>query len=183
MPHNPKMKKWGDNYYHYFISCKAGETRSHIRDSQRPDGSYLMILKGDVSPKTAEQPMPRRVQGLASSATASGPFTILPTPAISDIDTEDTSIWHDRQRQPYYAIFHAHHYIGLITSTDGTHWTKAEDYKITKKSFQASDNKTITVGSIERPSLYIENGVAKALCLTARRKGNNHGRCLIIPLE
>lgn len=224
MAHNPKMKKFGDQWYLYFISSQSKESRSEIRDSQRtgvatsksilgpfipsespivvpakpvfnitvnpgvtqrPDGSYLMILKGDIQPKTPEQPMPQRIQGLATSPTPQGPFTIQPQSAISGFDTEDASIWYDATRQIYYAIFHAHHYIGLITSTDGKKWSKAADAKVTGKSFKSNNDKPISVGSIERPYLYFEDGKAKALCLSTRRKGKgyNHGRCLIIPIE
>ncbi|NWK55055.1 hypothetical protein HW115_05505 [Verrucomicrobiaceae bacterium N1E253] len=153
--------------------------------TQRPDGSYLMILKGDIKAKTPEQAMPQRIQGLATSPTPTGPFSIQPQPAISGMDTEDASLWYDTKRKRYYAIFHAHHYIGLITSTDGIQWDKAQHSKVTGKSFPSPDGKAITVGSIERPFLYIEDGQAKALCLSTRRKGKgyNHGRCLIIPLK
>lgn len=224
MAHNPKMKKFGDRWYLYFISSQIGKTRQHTRDSQRigvassksilgpfttsvepivkphapifnitvnpgvtqrPDRTYLMILKGDIKPKTSEQPMPQRIQGLATSPTPTGPFTILSKPAISDIDTEDASIWYDSTRRRYYAVFHAHKYIGLLTSADGINWKKAADAQITGKTFASVNDQTITVGSIERPYVYLENGEPKALCLSTRRKGKgyNHGRCLIIPLK
>ncbi len=153
--------------------------------TQRPDGTYLMILKGDEKPKKPTERMGRRLQGLATSDSPTGPFKIAEKPALQNLDSEDASLWYDAERKRYYAIFHAHRYIGLITSEDGVNWEKAKHYKITEKSFTSKKGDPITVSSVERPYLFIEDGKPKALCISCRRfgKGYNHGSCLIIPIE
>lgn len=81
-----------------------------------------MMLKGDKFPL----PGSPRIQAVATSETPTGPFKVYPKPAISDFDTEDASIWYDKTRQRFYAMFHAHTYFGMITSTEGASWTKAK---------------------------------------------------------
>jgi len=72
---------------------------------QMPDGRYLMMLKGDLNPKTPVQSMGQRVEGLAIASTPDGPFQIQPELAIRDIDTEDADLWWDPGRRHYYPIF------------------------------------------------------------------------------
>lgn len=221
MAHNPKLKRFGDKYYLYYISSKDGPTRGHIRDSQRigvavstsllgpyipsespivepqapihnitvnpgvvqmPDGRYLMILKGDIKPKKPEDRMPQRVQGLAISKSPEGPFEVLPEVAIQDIDTEDASIWHDANRKKFFAVFHAHKYIGLIESNDGRNWQAAEHYTITGNELQRADGSALkTRAPLQRPSIYLENSEPRALCLAVPKPGDWH--CVIVPLK
>lgn len=220
MTHNPKLKRFGDTYYLYYISSRSGPTRGHIRDSQctgvavaekligpyrrfdspllapaepiynvavnpgvtmMPDGRTLMILKGDIEPRQPHEPMPQRVQALAVGESPTGPFELLPAPAIADIDTEDASIWYDQPREQFYAVFHAHTYIGLITSDDGFTWRRANHYRVTGKCLKKSDGSTLVPERLERPSVFIENGQPRALCLGAAT--GDDWRCLIVPLR
>lgn len=220
--HNPKVKKFGDKYYLYYISSRSGPTYGHTRDSQRigvaiaehitgpyehldtpivepskpvfnitvnpgvvktPQGDFLMILKGDIKPKRPTERMPQRVQGLAKSEQPEGPFRIQPYLALADFDTEDASIWYDQQRKRYYAIFHAHSHIGLITSTDGRHWQKARHYEVTQKTFPGKGNDPYEVRSIERPFVFIEDYQPRVLCLSIRKHGSKAMMCLLVPLE
>ena len=221
MAHNPKLKRFGDKYYLYYISSKGGATRGHIRDSQRmgvaisdsllgpykpsdspiiepgkpvynitvnpgitemADGRYLMILKGDIKPKKPSERMPQRVQGLAVSKSPTGPFQMRTDIAIRDIDTEDASIWYDPQRKKYFAVFHAHQYIGLIQSEDGYEWHRAKHYKITGNELQRADGSTLkTKAPLQRPSIFIEDGEPRALCLAVPSPKDWH--CVIVPLQ
>ena len=221
MAHNPKLKRFGDKYYLYYISSKKGPTRGHIRDSQRTgvavsdsilgpftpsdspiiepqkpvfnitvnpgvtemaDGSYLMIIKGDIKPKKPTERMPQRVQGLAVAKSPTGPFQMREDIAIQDIDTEDASIWYDKKRKKYYAVFHAHKYIGLIESKDGFTWKRSEHYKITGNKLQRTDGTFLTTKApLQRPSIYIEDGEPRALCIAVPSPGDWH--CVIVPLK
>lgn len=221
--HNPKLKKFKDKYYLYYISSRSGETRSHIRDSQRigvaisnslfgpykrlnqpivtpekpvhnivvnpgialgPKNRFVMILKGDKAPKKPTDSMGQRVQGIALSRNPAGPFKIQPKLAVSGIDTEDASIWYDKARRCFFAIYHAHHYVGLITSKDGINWENAPHSKIMHKQIMTTTGEVKKLNCIERPFVFFENGKPAALCLSVRRGSNyNTGACLIIPLS
>lgn len=50
------------------------------------------------------------------------------------MDTEDMSIWYDKERQRFYGVFHAHTFIGLVTSEDGIDWKKSNEYVLKLKS-------------------------------------------------
>jgi len=219
MVHNPKLKKFGDRYYLYYISSRSGLTRGHIRDSQRtgvavadsilgpyqrfdrpliepvkpfynvavnpgvtrmPDGRYLIIIKGDIKPKEPHEHFPQRIQALGIAASPTGPFQMLPEPAIADIDTEDASIWYDSGRSMYYAVFHAHTYIGLITSEDGIRWQRAVHYKVTGKDIKLSDGSFLEAKRLERPSVFYDNGEPRMLCVAANQ--HNDSRCVLVPL-
>jgi len=219
MAHNPKLEKFGDRYYLYYISSRSGPTRWHIRHSQRtgvavaqtiegpyeplaapvaepsapvfnvavnpgvvqtPDGRYLMILKGDIEPRRPDEPMPRRIQGMALADSPTGPFRILPEPAISDIDTEDASIWRDAARGLYYAIFHAHTYLGLIVSPDGRRWSRAAHYVVTDKRLRLADGSIFEAERLERPFVFFEDGRPRLLCMAAKRGSDSY--CLLAPL-
>ncbi|NOY80632.1 MAG: hypothetical protein GXP31_06460 [Kiritimatiellaeota bacterium] len=219
MAHNPKIKRFGNRYYLYYISSRSGPTRGHIRDSQRtgvavgdnlrgpyrrfdkpmatptppiynvavnpgvtqmPDGRFLLIIKGDIAPKKPTAPFPQRLQALAVSDSPTGPFEFLPEPAIADIDTEDASIWYDSARAIYYGVFHAHRYIGLIASDDGIRWRRARHYVVTEKRLRRADGDLLEPQRLERPSVFLEAGKPRVLCLGGCRGDDWY--CLTIPL-
>ena len=144
---------------------------------QMPDGRYLMIIKGDKQPYRSQ-----RIQALAMGDSPVGPFKILPNLAIEDIDTEDASLWYDTKRKKFFAVFHAHKYIGLIESLDGIHWKRAKHYLITKNQLKRTDGTWLkTRAPLQRPSVYIENGEPRALCIAVPAPGDWH--CVIVPLK
>ncbi len=142
----------------YNLAVNPGVTRM-------ADGRYLMIAKGEISPVAGGEPKPQRIQGMAIADTPIGPFKILPEPAIQDIDTEDASLWYDEKRQKYFAVFHAHKYIGLIESDDGFDWRKAENYKIIEGNqlLRADGSVLATKPPFQRPSVYLEDGEPRLL--------------------
>ena len=85
---------------------------------RRPDGTFVMIVKGD---KPGEQRFIRN-QAVATAPQPEGPWTIQPKAAIDDMDTEDVSLWYSSALQRFFAVFHAHSFIGMIESANGLDW-------------------------------------------------------------
>jgi hypothetical protein len=130
-------------------------------------GKYFMIVKGD----DANSNNWRLIQAICTSTSPMGPFKYEQQAAFSDIPTEDMSMWYDKGRKRFYSIFHAHNdnFIGLITSTDGIHWVKANHYKVCNKEILLAGGKTIHVDRMERPNIYIENGKPKILTFAVKK--------------
>jgi hypothetical protein len=221
--HNAKLEKFGEKYYLYYISSRSGETRGHIRDSQRigvaiadslmgpyerlnkpiveprhpvhnitvnpgvvqgPDGRYVMMLKGDKKAKLPTERMGQRVQGIALADSPSGPFEIQPKLAIEDIDTEDASVWYDTRYSAFFAIYHAHSFVGLITSPDGINWKPAAHPVVLKLEVPLANGSIMRLLCHERPFVFYEDGKPAALCISVRRGASyNTGSCMIIPLK
>jgi len=133
-----------------------------------PDGKYYLIVKGDKPNETQFI----RNQAIALASTPVGPYTMHPEPVIGDLDTEDASLWYNESRGRFYAVFHAHTFIGLIVSIDGLTWGKANHYEVTPKKIVREDNTYIEPDRMERPFVFIENGEPRILCL-AVKKGND----------
>lgn len=152
---------------------------------KRPNGTFVMILKGDkIKNNASTKRMGQRVQGIALSDSPTGPFEIQPTLAIKDIDTEDASIWYDPNYKAFFAVYHAHTHVGLITSPDGIHWKPATYPTLLKKKVTRTDGTVMNLKCNERPFVFYENGLPAALCISFRRGGNyNTGACMIIPLK
>ena len=128
--------------------------------TQGGDGRYYMIIKGDKPGTTKFE----RNQAVAISDYPDKGFVIQPKPMIQDWDTEDASIWYDKKRERFYTIFHAHSYLGLMTSTDGMNWEKANDFKLVQKDIKQSDSDEFLVPNrMERPFVYIEDGKPRVL--------------------
>lgn len=142
-----------------------------------PDGDYFLIIKGDKPNETRFI----RNQAMARSQTPVGPFKIELKPVIDDIDTEDVSIWYSRSDNRFYAVFHAHTFIGLICSEDGLNWGKAANYKITGKKILKNNGTYINPDRMERPFIFIENGFLKVLSLAI--KEGNDAYSVFIPLS
>ena len=111
---------------------------------------------------------------MGTSDSPTGPFVLEDKPAFADIPTEDVCSWYDKERERFYALFHAHggNFIGLITSTDGIHWKKARHYVVCKKEIPLTDGTIMKVDRMERPFLYLENGKPTMLSFGVK-KGNN----------
>jgi len=151
---------------------------------QMPDGRFLMMVKGDLKPKLPTERMGQRVQGLAVADTPTGPFHIQPELAIKDFDTEDAEMWWDAGRKKFFAVFHAHTHIGLIESADGLHWRLAEHSKVVEgnclKLADGTELKT-EQGALQRPGVFLENGVPRVLCLAVPMKAGWH--VVTVPLK
>ncbi|MDN5204628.1 glycoside hydrolase family protein [Fulvivirgaceae bacterium BMA10] len=141
------------------------------------DGKYYLVVKGDKPNETRFI----RNQAVAISDSPLGPFKMQPKAVIDYMDTEDMSIWYDSDRNRFYGVFHAHSYIGLITSIDGTIWEKAKDEVVTTKSLDMEDGTVLEPVRMERPFVYVENSVPEILLLTAKFKDESYTVC--IPLK
>ncbi len=141
------------------------------------DDKYYLIIKGDKPNETRFI----RNQAIAVAPTPTGPFEIQNKPVIDNLDTEDVSMWFDEEQDRFYAVFHAHTYIGMMTSGDGLNWKKAEYYEITKKKILLKDGSFLEPDRMERPFVYIENGVPKALTLGIKKGDDSYS--IVIPLK
>ncbi|WP_200974799.1 glycoside hydrolase family protein [Echinicola sp. 20G] len=129
------------------------------------DGKYYLIVKGDKPNETKFV----RNQAMAISDRPDGSFVILPDPVIDYMDTEDMSLWYDETRNKYFGVFHAHTFIGLVSSKDGIHWEKDDDFELMKKAIIKKNGETIYPDRMERPFVYEENGEVSVLGLAVKK--------------
>jgi hypothetical protein len=153
------------------ITCNPAVT-------QRPDGGYLMLIRGDM-PDTTELV---RHQAVGLSPTPIGPWEIQAKAAVSYMNAEDPAIWYDKKRERYYAIYHGFGYMGLITSTDGLNWKKAKHYKIMELAYKNDKGEMVKVARMERPFLYLEDGVPKVLTVSIQLD-SGESYSMFIPLK
>lgn len=234
--HNPKIKKFGNTYYLYYISTNLGENQDYtsedlmeiaqtgyshqnwkiLRPNQRTgvaiskslngpwqrkdspliepsgpistltvnpaiaqgrDGKFYLIVKGDKPNETRFI----RNQAMALGEKPDGPFEILPKAVIDDLDTEDMSLWYDEILDYYYAVFHAHGFIGMMSSPDGINWEKASDYVLTPKELKMEDGSILKPDRLERPFVFQENGEVIVLGLAG--KIGDESVVITIPLK
>ena len=133
--------------------------------TQGPDQNYFLIVKGDKPNETAFI----RNQALAVGSSPIGPFEIQNKPVISNLDTEDASLWYDVVHRRFYSIFHAHTFIGLMESRNGRSWSKAMNYKIMEKKIDLADGSMLHPDRMERPFVFSENETPKILCLAVKK--------------
>jgi len=153
------------------ITCNPSVT-------QRPDGSYLMLVRGDM-PDTSELV---RHQAIAIASSPIGPWEVQPKAAVDYLNAEDPAIWYDKKRERYYAIYHAFGYLGLITSLDGINWKRAKYYKIMELAYKDSKGEMVKVTRMERPFLFLENGKPKVLTVSIKLD-NGESYSMFIPIE
>lgn len=133
------------------------------------DRRFYMIVKGDKPGTTKFE----RNQAIAVSNFPDKEFIIQSKPVIEEWDTEDVSMWYDIDQKRYYAIFHAHTYIGLMTSLNGVDWSKAANFEIMKKRIEHQNRAPISPDRMERPYVFIENNIPSVLSLAVKTNNNN----------
>lgn len=141
------------------------------------NGKYHLVVKGDKP----NEPGFVRNQAIAISDSPLGSFEIQEKPVIDYMDTEDMSVWYDKNRERFYGVFHAHTFIGLVTSSDGINWKKANEHILKLKSLQLKDGSIIKPDRMERPFIYHENGEPKVLSLAVKK--GNESYTIFIPIE
>ena len=155
---------------------------------QRPDGGYIMIVRGDkphvkyANGKWPDHNELIRSQAIALSDSPMGPWEIQPKAAVGNLNSEDPAIWYDTKRRRYYGVYHAFGYMGMITSDDGINWEKAKNYKVLDKALKKADGTEILANRLERPFIYVEDGVAKVMTVAVLEK-NKNSYSLFIPLD
>lgn len=143
-----------------------------------PDGTYFMIVKGD---KPGEKRFVRN-QALATSPAPEGPWTIQPRPVIDYLDTEDVSMWYDATRRSFFAVFHAHRFIGLIRSSDGYTWEKAEPFEWMLRHIALDDGTEWRPERTERPFVLTDDRGSPFMLYVACKKGGMSAN-LAIPVR
>ena len=138
--------------------------------AQGPDERYYMIVKGDKPGSVKFE----RNQAVAVSNYPDHGFVLQSKPVIKDWDTEDVSMWYDEGTKRFYAVFHAHTFVGMMTSSDGINWEKAKDFVVTKKCLaRAESTDSIRPVRMERPFVYVEGNEAKVLSMAVMVKGGD----------
>ncbi len=132
------------------------------------DGKYYLIIKGDKPGTTKFE----RNQAVAISDYPDKGFVMQEKPVIQDWDTEDMSLWYDENTQMYYAVFHAHTYIGMMVSVDGRNWRKSADFTVMEKRIEQIDGSVIQPDRLERPFIYVEDGVPKCISLAVQKNAD-----------
>ncbi|WP_026809565.1 glycoside hydrolase family protein [Arenibacter latericius] len=141
------------------------------------DGKYYLVVKGD---KPNDKNFVRN-QAVAISDRPIGPFAIQEKPVIDYMDTEDMSIWFDENRNRFYGVFHAHNYVGLLTSENGLDWQKANNFVVMEKNIERNDGTSIIPDRMERPFIYHEDGLPKVLTLAIKKGDESYS--VFIPIE
>lgn len=129
------------------------------------DGKYYLIVKGDKPNETRFI----RNQAIAVSDHPAGPFVIQPKPVIDYLDTEDVSMWYDAKRDYFYGVFHAHTFIGMVSSPDGLNWKKATEYALMPKKVLMADGTFLEADRLERPFMYTEEDEPRVLSLAVKK--------------
>ncbi|MDU0352860.1 glycoside hydrolase family protein [Paraglaciecola aquimarina] len=153
---------------------------NNVSVTQRPDGGYLMIVRGDQPDQPKDEII--RMQAVLLANHPLGPWHMQEKPVVKDYNSEDPEVWYDEERKRYYSLYHAFGYMGMITSVDGLNWQRAKNYKVSDKSYLTTEGKKVAVRRFERPTIYLENG--KPLVMTAgilMPDGDTHS--LFIPLK
>ncbi len=81
----------------------------------------------------------------------------------------------------YYAIFHAHTYIGMMVSEDGRNWRKGSDFKVMDKRIEQKNKQTIYPDRLERPFVYVEDRIPQCLSLAVQKDGDAY--IVFVPLS
>ncbi|WPR71115.1 glycoside hydrolase family protein [Flavobacterium sp. NG2] len=140
--------------------------------TQKPDGTYLMVYKavGKKKPGIMGGPV---VHCVATSDNPSGPFKKYDKPVFlaegHDFPAEDPFIWY--QKGKYRAILKDMHgaftkegkALVLFESNDGYDWKLSKNALVSKLEINWENGNLQKVEHLERPQLYIENGVPKVL--------------------
>lgn len=147
----------------------------------RPDGSYLMVYKavGKKRPMPFGGPV---VHLTATSQSPEGPFVKQMKPVFikdkSDFPAEDPYIW--QMGEHYYAIVKDMHgaftqkgqSLVLFKSKDGFEWNVSENELVSDLWVEWENGTREKMSHLERPQLYIEEGVPVALLVAADKMEN-----------
>jgi alpha-L-fucosidase len=134
------------------------------------DGKYYLIVKGDKPNETRFI----RNQAIAVSDSPVGPFEMQAKPVIDYLDTEDMSVWYDAGRDYFYGVFHAHSFIGMVSSQDGINWKKATEYVLTHKKLKLDDGTDLVPDRMERPFVFQSQGEPEVLAMAVKKGDDSY---------
>ena len=158
---------------------------------RRPDGTYLMVYKA-VGMKRGLPAGGPVVHLVATLDSPTGPFVKHPDPVFTAkgdlFPAEDPFIWVENGQ--LWAIVKdmkgsftgAGQSLALFRSKDGIDWNPAEDPLASKLEIHWAGGETEKVAHLERPQLWLQNGVPKVL-FCAADKDRSHSFNVHIPLE
>ena len=104
-----------------------------------------------------------------------------PKPVIDNLDTEDMSLWYDSERDYYYGVFHAHTFIGMVSSADGVNWKKAAEDTLMPKIIPMKNGGEIVPDRMERPFIFTEKNEPKVLSLAVKK--GNESYIVFVPIK
>ena len=164
--------------------------------TQRPDGGYLMIYKAVGKKFSLPQGGPV-VHAIATADKPEGPFVKYGKPIFTvkgdRFPAEDPYVWY--QDGAYRAIVKRMtktenrgrvFSLQLYESEDGYDWKMAKHNMVSTLQFSWFDGRVQKVDHLERPQLFIENGMPKVLLCAADTiddHGVRHSFNVQIPLE
>ncbi len=144
---------------------------------QRPDGGFLMVYKavGKHFPLPSGGPV---VHMVAMAESPTGPFTKYPDPVFLEegvrFPAEDPYIWYQEGRYRAIVKWMNHQEDGSrnfslvqYESADGINWQKASNFDISDRSVKWEDGRAQRFTHLERPQVFIEDGVPIALLCAA----------------
>ena len=157
-----------------------------------PEGTILMMYKG-----VGQGPLPKGcdvVAGIAEAAHPLGPFYKQSQPAIAHPTeswaVEDPCIWH--QAGMYYCLvkdFHGYFTrdqrgsVALLQSRNGLHWQPARYALAFRREIMWQDGHRQFVERLERPLIWCEDGIPRALLCAVREHAHSQPYNIRIPLE
>ena len=140
--------------------------------TKRPDGGYLMVYKAVGKKKKGIWGGPV-VHCVATSESPTGPFVKYGKPVFlaegHDFPAEDPFIWYEAGK--YRAILKDMHgaftdagqALVLFESIDGFDWELSKNALVSKLEIKWKDGTVQKVAHLERPQVYLENGIPKVL--------------------
>jgi hypothetical protein len=160
---------------------------------QRPDGGFLMVYKAVA--RQGAPPFGGPVVHLVATAEApTGPFRKYPQPIFTrpgaPFAAEDPFLWRGADR--YWAVVKDMHglftgrgcSLALFESRDGFDWNLAANPLVSSLAVTWANGHKQTLAALERPQVYLENGVPAALfCAAAESDDRDHSFNIQIPLR
>lgn len=144
------------------------------------DGTYTMIFKGDDT-SSAEK---FRIQFVAHSDRAEGPFVVQEKPVFNKVETEDACLWYDRLDKRFYTAVHVMRrpYLSLFSSEKGKQWVAAGDPEFLRKEIRLSDGSVWKPKRMERPFILTDDDGLPVMLYVSVAEGKQNGN-IAIPLE
>jgi hypothetical protein len=154
-----------------------------------PSGEYLLVYKC-VGKKGG---LPRGgpvVHMVATSDSPTGPFRKHPNPVFtakkSSFPAEDPYIWVQGEKlwaivKDMHGAFTGKHALALFRSDDGFNWQLADNPLVTGTEVTWQDGTTEKLDRLERPQLWLENGIPAVLFCAAKKRGTTFN--IHIPLR
>ena len=113
-----------------------------------------------------------------------GPFKILEKPVYAEGQTEDATVWYDKQNNHYYMVCHVFNgdTLAMFTSLDGLNWQRASQPVLMKKEFQLSNGEIWKPERVEQPRMLTDDNGKPVMLYVAVADKDANGN-IAIPLK